>query len=97
MTTMVAITGDKIEITTVKQFRDSATKYLRSKKPVIIFKRSSITGIYIPRQAEMPEQLKRELFLLVSDQIASMLKKKRVKEEDVLEEFEARRRSGHRR
>ncbi len=82
----------------VKEFRDKATKALKSKEPLLILRRSEIAGIFFPLPSgAIPFELKRDLFLTLTDSIKKRLKSKGVREEDILEDFEKFRKARRRR
>ncbi|MGP0020987.1 MAG: hypothetical protein ACLPHP_20630 [Candidatus Sulfotelmatobacter sp.] len=91
-----------MRISTVREFRDRATTLLRSDDPILLTRRGRVAGVFLPwREATLPLDLKRELFSMLTAQIALHLKKKRVSEKDVLQDFaswrKGRREAGRRR
>jgi hypothetical protein len=85
-----------MRISTVREFRDRATTLLRSNDPILVTRRGRVAGVFLPwREATLPIDLKRELFSMLTASIAAQLKKKRVTEKDVLQDF-ARWRKGRR-
>jgi hypothetical protein len=61
-----------------------------------------VAGIFLPwREATLPVDFKRELFAMLTTEIASQLKKKRISEKTVLRDFDrwkkGRREPGRRR
>ena len=83
-----------MKISTVREFRDNATGYLRSKDPILVTRRGRLAGIFFPRpEASLPVELKRELFAVLSSEIARQLQKRRLREEDVVAEFDSWRKS----
>ncbi len=77
-----------MKISTIREFRDRATTLLRSEDPVLITRRGRVAGVFLPwRQAELPVDLRRELFAMLTSDIARQLKKKGVLEADVLRDF----------
>lgn len=90
-----------MRISTVREFRDKATGLLRSKTPILVTRRGRLAGIFFPRpELTLPIEFKRELFGMLSADIARELKRRHIGEEEVLAEFERERkkkRSGTRR
>jgi hypothetical protein len=91
-----------MRITTIREFRDRATTLIRSEDPILLTRRGRVAGVFLPwREATLPLDLKRELFSMLTSEIARHLKKKRVTEKDVLQDFarwkKARRETGRRR
>jgi len=91
-----------MRISSVRDFRDRATALFRSDDPILVTRRGKVAGVFLPwRQATLPVDFKRELFAMLTADIARHLKKKRVTEKAILREFESwrkgRRESGRRR
>ena len=81
-----------MRISTVREFRDQATGLLRSKTPILVTRRGRLAGIFFPRpEISLPLELKRELYGLLSADVARDLKKRGVSEDDVLADFSATR------
>ncbi len=77
-----------MKISSVRDFRDRATVFLRSDDPVLVTRRGKVAGIFLPwREASLPVDFKRELFSLLTAEIARQLKKKRTTESAVLQDF----------
>lgn len=91
-----------MKISTIREFRDNATGLMRSKDPILVTRRGRLAGIFFPQpEGTLPLELKREMFGLLSSEIARQLKKRGLKEDDVLSDFKdwrkARREAGRRR
>lgn len=85
-----------MKISTIREFRDRATTMLRSDDPILLTRRGKVAGVFLPwREATLPLDLKRELFSMLTSEIALHLKKRRVSEKEVLQDF-ARWRKGRR-
>jgi hypothetical protein len=81
-----------MKISTVREFRDKATGLLRSRTPILVTRRGRLAGIFCPRpELTLPIELKRELFDMLSRDVARQLKRRRVSEDDVLKDFETSR------
>ena len=79
-----------MRISTVREFRDQATGLLRSKTPILVTRHGRLAGIFFPRpEVTLPIELKRELYDMLSRDVARELKKRRVSEDEILEDFEA--------
>src|SRR5574341_114852 len=84
--------GGHMSISTVREFRDQATSLLRSRTPILVTRRGRLAGIFFPRpEITLPIELKRELYDMLSSDVARQLKRRNVSEEDVLKDFEASR------
>lgn len=91
-----------MRISSVREFRDRATTLLRSEDPILVTRRGRVAGVFLPwKDATLPIDLRRELFSMLTADIARQLKKKRVSEAEVLRDFgqwrKARRESSRRR
>lgn len=85
-----------MRISTVREFRDNATGLLRSKDPILVTRRGRLAGIFFPRpESTLPIELKRELFPALSSDIAQQLRKRGVKQKDILAGFGAWRKARH--
>ena len=85
-----------MKISTVREFRDNATGYLRSKDPVLVTRRGRLAGVFFPRpEASLPIEFKRELFAALTSEIVRQLQKRGLKEEDIVADFQSwRKRKG---
>lgn len=87
-----------MKIMTVKEFRDKATRALKSKEPLIIMRRGEVAGIFFPVPLEtIPFEFKKDLFMTLTDSIKQRLEEQSVEEEEVLEDFEKFRKARRRR
>jgi hypothetical protein len=81
-----------MRMSTVREFRDKASGLLRSRTPILVTRRGRLAGVFFPcPQLTLPLELKRELFDMLSSDVARQLKRRRVSEDDVLKDFEASR------
>ena len=79
-----------MKISTVREFRDNATGYLRSKDPILVTRRGRLAGVFFPRpETSLPIELKRELFAVLSAEIARQIQKQGLKEEKIVKEFQS--------
>lgn len=87
-----------MRLLSVKEFRDSATKALKSKEPLIIMRRGEVAGIFFPTPLEsIPFEFKKDIFIGLTDSIKKKLQAQGVKEEEVLADFERHRKTRRRR
>lgn len=83
-----------MRISTVREFRDNASGLLRSKDPILVTRRGRLAGVFFPSpEATLPLELKRELFTVLSAEVARQIKKRGLKEEEIQEEFASWRRN----
>ena len=82
-----------MRISSVREFRDKATGFLRSKTPILVTRHGRLAGIFFPRpEMTLPIELKRELYGMLSNDVARQLKRRGISEDEVLKDFEASRR-----
>ena len=87
-----------MKLLSVKEFRDSATKALRSKEPLIIMRRGEVAGIFFPTPLEaIPFEFKKDIFISLTNSIKKKLQASGVKEDEILEDFEEYRKTRRRR
>jgi hypothetical protein len=68
-----------MRISTVREFRDKATGLLRSRTPILVTRRGRLAGIFFPRpEITLPIELKRELYDMLSSDVARQLKRRKV-------------------
>lgn len=83
-----------MRISTVREFRDNATGLLRSNDPILVTRRGRLAGVFFPRpESTLPIELKRELFAVLSADVARQIKKRGLTEKEILSDFESWRRS----
>ena len=79
-----------MKISTVREFRDKATGYLRSKDPILVTRRGRLAGVFFPRpEASLPIEFKRELFAVLTSEVARQVRKRNLKEEEIVADFES--------
>jgi len=77
-----------MRVSTVREFRDRATALLRSKDPILVTRRGKLAGVFLPLiDSSLPLDLRRELFSLLSSEIARQLRKAGTSERAVLSDF----------
>jgi len=91
-----------MRISTVREFRDKATGFLRSRDPILVTRRGRLAGVFFPwPEASLPLELKRELFSVLAAEVRRQIKKRGLAEEEVVADFESwrkgRRETGRRR
>ena len=85
-----------MRISTVREFRDNATSLMRSKDPILVTRRGHLAGIFFPRpEGTLPLELKREMFALLSSEIARQIRKRGLNEEKILVDFHLWRKKKH--
>lgn len=77
-----------MRISTVTEFREQATGLLRSKTPVLVTRQGRLAGVFFPNpESTLPLELKRELFAALSRDVARQLKRRGIRESEVLADF----------
>jgi PHD/YefM family antitoxin component YafN of YafNO toxin-antitoxin module len=76
--------------TTVKEFRDQATKLLRGSEPLLITRRGKAAGLYLPLEQtqDLPFELRKELQVSLARSVRQAMEEKGITEEEILEGFE---------
>lgn len=83
-----------MKVATLRDFRDRATKMLRSRDLVLITRDGLPAGFFVPwEQPELPDDVKRAIYVGLSQRARRQLKAKRVTERQVLADFGAARRA----
>jgi hypothetical protein len=83
-----------VRISTVREFRDNAGRLLKAKDPILVTRRGRLAGVFFPQpESTLPIELKRELFDVLSADVARQIKKRGLSEDEVLSDFEARRKN----
>ncbi len=78
-----------MRIATVREFRDNATKLLRSKAPILVTRRGRVAGVFFPWSEEsLPVEFKKDLFSVLSAELGRELEKRKISEEEVQADFE---------
>lgn len=79
-----------MKLATVRDFRDRATAFFRSKEPIVILRRGVVAGVYFPQPDKtVPLELKREMYSVLSREVERQFKKKGITEKDLQEDFKA--------
>jgi hypothetical protein len=81
-----------MKVVTVRDFRDHASEMFRSDDVVLVTREGTPAGFFLPRDTpEPPVEVRREVFLRLSEQVGAALKAKDVDEQEVLGDFAASR------
>jgi hypothetical protein len=79
-----------MRISTVREFQDNAAGMLRAKDPILVTRRGRLAGIFFPSpEATLPVELKRELFAVLSAEVARQISKRGLSEEEILADFQS--------
>jgi hypothetical protein len=82
-----------MKVVTVRDFRDRATEMFRSDDVILITRDGAPAGFYLPWDTpELPVEVRREVFLRLSEQIGTQLTEQDASEQEVLDDFAASRR-----
>jgi hypothetical protein len=79
-----------VKVVTVRDFRDHATEMFRSDDVILVTREGSPAGFFLPWDTpELPVEVRREVFLRLSEQIGGQLAAKGISEPGVIEDFAA--------
>jgi hypothetical protein len=82
-----------MKVVTVRAFRDRASEMFRSDDVILVTRDGKPAGFFLPWDApELPDDLRREVFLRLTAEIAAQREARGVTEEEVLSDFAAARR-----
>jgi hypothetical protein len=81
-----------MKVVTVRDFRDRASEMFRSEDVILVTRDGAPAGFYLPWDTpELPVEVRREVFLRLSEQIGAQLTEHGT-EQEVLDDFAASRR-----
>ncbi len=79
-----------MRISTVREFRENATRLLQDGQPLLVTRRGRLAGVYLPwSEGTLPADFRRELFLALTADLAKQSRKAKVREDETQGEFEA--------
>lgn len=80
-----------MQLATVKEFRDRATQFLRSRDPVLITRRGKPAGVFISLESgeAFPLDLRKEILAAITARVRESLAERGLTEGAVLDDFEA--------
>jgi hypothetical protein len=79
-----------MKISTEREFKDGATEVLRSKDPVLVTRRGRLAGVFFPHpETTLPIELKKDLFAILSAEIARQIRERGLSEKEILTDFES--------
>jgi hypothetical protein len=82
-----------MRIVTVRDFRDRASETFRSDDVILVTRDGAPAGFYLPWDTpDLPVEVRREVFLRLSEQIGTQLTEHGTTEQAVLNDFAASRR-----
>jgi len=82
-----------MKVVTLRDFRDHATEMFRSQDVILVTRDGAPAGFFLPWDTpELPVEVRREVFLRLSEQVGAQLDAKGVSESEVLGDFAASRR-----
>lgn len=81
-----------MKVVTVRDFRDHATEMFRSEDVILVTREGTPAGFFLPWDTpDLPVEVRREVFLRLSEQVGEQLAAKGVSELEVLDDFAASR------
>jgi hypothetical protein len=82
-----------MKVVTVRDFRDHASEMFRSDDVILVTRDGTPAGFYLPWDTpELPVEVRREVFLRLSEQIGAQIDAQGASEQEVLDDFAASRR-----
>lgn len=82
-----------MKVVTVRDFRDRASEMFHSDDVILVTRDGAPAGFYLPWDTpELPVEVRREVFLRLSEQIGAHLGEQGTTEQEVLDDFAASRR-----
>jgi len=82
-----------MKVVSVRDFRDRASEMFRSDDVILVTRDGTPAGFYLPwNTPELPVEVRREVFLRLSEQIGVQLEAGGASEQEVLDDFAASRR-----
>jgi hypothetical protein len=82
-----------MRVVSVRDFRDRASEMFRSDDVILVTRDGAPAGFYLPWDTpELPVEVRREVFLRLSEQIGAQLEAGGVSEQEVVDDFAAGRR-----
>lgn len=82
-----------MKVVTVRDFRDRASEMFRSDDVILVTRDGAPAGFYLPWDTpELPVEVRREVFLRLSEQIGARIQAQGATEQEVLDDFAASRR-----
>ncbi|HLH13496.1 MAG TPA: hypothetical protein VKV16_01805 [Solirubrobacteraceae bacterium] len=86
-------TDAHMKVVTVRDFRDHATEMFRSDDVILVTREGTPAGFFLPWDTpELPVEVRREVFLRLSEQVGEQLADEGISEAEVLDDFAASRR-----
>jgi len=83
-----------MKVVTVRDFRDHASEMFRSEEVILVTREGAPAGFFLPWDTpELPVEVRREVFLRLSEQVGAQLAANGVSETEVQDDFAAARRS----
>lgn len=82
-----------MKVVTVRDFRDRASEMFRSQDVILVTRDGAPAGFYLPWDTpDVPVEVRREVFLRLSEQIGTQLAEQGAGEQEVLDDLAASRR-----
>ena len=82
-----------MKVVSVRDFRDRASEMFRSEDVILVTRDGAPAGFYLPWDTpELPIEVRREVFLRLSEQIGTALAAQGASEQEVIDDFAAGRR-----
>lgn len=88
-----------MKIAGIRELRADMKGVFSAGEPVLVTRHGKVSGVYLPLEDpdRIPDDLRKELVQVLGEHLSQLLDAAGVREEDVLEDFEAHRRRRRRR
>lgn len=84
-----------MKVAGLRDLRSHMSQYLGGDEPIVVTRRGKVSGVYVPLEQpqSIPEDLRNELGRVLGLHLSRLLEANGVTEEEILEDFDAYRRS----
>lgn len=78
-----------MKVAGIRELRANSATLFGSREPVLVTKHGKVSGVYVPLDEpdRLPDDLRRELAMVLGRHLTKALERKRVTEKDVMEDF----------
>ena len=83
-----------MKVAGLRELRANSATLFGSGEPVLVTRHGKVSGVYVPLDEpdRLPDDLRRELAVVLGRHLAKLLERKGVREKEVTEDFDAYRR-----
>jgi len=83
-----------VKVAGIRELRAKSAALFGSGEPVLVTKHGKVSGVYVPLNEpdRLPDDLRRELAVVLGRHLTKLLERKGITERDIAEDFHAHRR-----